>query len=70
MIPRGSATFTKIRREPAADTPTGKLEFYSEALAENFPDDKERPPIPKWIEKSAMHDERRSSHRAKCSPCC
>ena len=36
---------------------TGKLEFYSEELAKNFPDDKERPPIPKWIERSHYHDE-------------
>jgi len=32
-------------------TPTGKLEFYSESLEKAFPDDMERPPIPKWIEK-------------------
>jgi anaerobic selenocysteine-containing dehydrogenase len=31
----------------------------------HFPDDKERPPIPKWIEKSHNHDERLSSHRAQ-----
>ena len=31
-------------------TPSGKLEFYSERLAKHFPDDNERPPIPKWIE--------------------
>jgi molybdopterin guanine dinucleotide-containing S/N-oxide reductase-like protein len=49
-------------------TPTGKLEFYSERIAKNFPDDLERPPIPKWIEKSAMHDERQSSWRANQYP--
>ncbi len=49
-------------------TPSGKLEFYSESLAKAFPDDDERPPIPKWIEKSALHDERLSSHRAKMFP--
>jgi len=49
-------------------TPSGKLEFYSERLAEAFPDDKERPPYPKWIEKSDNHDERLSSHRAKMFP--
>ena len=27
------------------DTPSGKLGFYSQALADNFPDDKERQPI-------------------------
>jgi molybdopterin guanine dinucleotide-containing S/N-oxide reductase-like protein len=46
-------------------TPSGKLEFYSERLAKCFPDDLERPPIPKWIEKGITHDERLSSERAK-----
>jgi molybdopterin guanine dinucleotide-containing S/N-oxide reductase-like protein len=49
-------------------TPTGKLEFYSERIATIYPDDLERPPIPKWIEKSAMHDERVSSWRANAYP--
>ncbi len=30
-------------------TPSGKLEIYSQRLAENFPDDNERSPIPKWV---------------------
>jgi trimethylamine-N-oxide reductase (cytochrome c) len=49
-------------------TPSGKLEFYSKALARRFPHDQERPAIPKWIEKSEMHDERLSSHRARMFP--
>ncbi|MEJ2040274.1 MAG: molybdopterin dinucleotide binding domain-containing protein, partial [Desulfosarcinaceae bacterium] len=49
-------------------TPSGKLEFYSARIAESFPDDKERPPIPKWIEKSTMHDERLTSWRANAYP--
>jgi molybdopterin guanine dinucleotide-containing S/N-oxide reductase-like protein len=49
-------------------TPSGKLEFYSERLASHFPDDLERPPIPKWIEKSEWHDERISGQRAKKYP--
>jgi molybdopterin guanine dinucleotide-containing S/N-oxide reductase-like protein len=49
-------------------TPSGKLEFYSERLANHFPGDKERPPIPKWIEKGPTHDERLSSKRAKIYP--
>jgi molybdopterin guanine dinucleotide-containing S/N-oxide reductase-like protein len=48
--------------------PSGKLEFYSERLAKNFPGDVERPPIPKWIEKSETHDERLSSERARKYP--
>ncbi len=49
-------------------TPSGKLEFYSERLAKHFPDDEERPPIPKWVEKGPTHDERISSPRARMFP--
>ncbi|MFC1905444.1 molybdopterin-dependent oxidoreductase [Chloroflexota bacterium] len=50
------------------ETPSGKLEFYSERLAKYFPDDKERPPVPHWVEKSDMHDERLSSESANKYP--
>jgi trimethylamine-N-oxide reductase (cytochrome c) len=49
-------------------TPSGKIEFYSERLARYFPDDKERPPVPHWIEKGESHDERLSSERAEKYP--
>src|SRR4030042_1181725 len=49
-------------------TPSGKLEFYSQRLAERFPDDKERPPVPPWIEKGGSPDERVFSARAKKNP--
>jgi len=61
----------KFYRDPENNpipTPTGKMELYSEPLAENFPDDKERPPYPQWVEKSEMHDERLSGSRAKMFP--
>jgi trimethylamine-N-oxide reductase (cytochrome c) len=61
----------KFYQDPEANplkTPSGKLEFYSERLAKHFPDDQERPPIPKWIEKGETHDERLSSKRAKKYP--
>jgi molybdopterin guanine dinucleotide-containing S/N-oxide reductase-like protein len=50
------------------NTPSGKIEFYSQNLAKYFPDDKERPPVPQWIEKGESHDERLSSERAKKYP--
>ncbi len=50
------------------ETPSGKLEFYSERLAKYFPDDEERPPVAHWIEKGESHDERLSSERAKKYP--
>ncbi len=51
-------------------TPTGKLEFYSARLAEKFPGDDERPPVPHWVEggTGTSHDERLSGERAKKYP--
>jgi anaerobic selenocysteine-containing dehydrogenase len=66
--PAGLIKFYKDPVKNPLPTPSGKLEFYSERLAMNFPDDKERPPTPKWIEKSESHDERRGGERAKNYP--
>jgi molybdopterin guanine dinucleotide-containing S/N-oxide reductase-like protein len=63
--------FRKFYEDPVKNplpTPTGKLEFYSERLAKYFPDDKERPPYPQWIERGETHDERISSERAAMFP--
>jgi anaerobic selenocysteine-containing dehydrogenase len=49
-------------------TPSGKIEFCSQNLEKYFPDDKERPPIPHWIERGESHDESLSSERAKKYP--
>jgi trimethylamine-N-oxide reductase (cytochrome c) len=47
-------------------TPSGKLEFYSEALATAFPNDLERPAVPTWVENGVTHpDERLGGERAK-----
>jgi trimethylamine-N-oxide reductase (cytochrome c) len=66
--PVGVKAFYDDPDKSPVDTPTGKIEFYSDTLAEHFPDDKERPPMPKWIEKGLNHDERVSSERAKKYP--
>ncbi len=66
--PPGLRQFYEDPERHRLGTPSGKLEFYSESLAARFPDDQERPPIPKWIEKSTMHDERLSSNRSKVYP--
>jgi trimethylamine-N-oxide reductase (cytochrome c) len=55
------------------DTPSGKLEFWSEALAAGFPDDKERPPMAKWIiggpaSEGWTHDETPFGEKAKSYP--
>ncbi len=67
-IPVGLSEFVENPEEHPLSTPTGKLEFTSTKILENFPDDSERPPYPKWIEKSELHDERLSSERAKKYP--
>jgi anaerobic selenocysteine-containing dehydrogenase len=57
--------------DPAANplsTPSGLLEFESLDLKKYFPEDKERPPVPHWVEKSDLHDERLSSTRADAYP--
>ena len=74
-------TYPKIQEHPVGlnpfyndpennplSTPTGKLEFTSTKIQEIFPDDPERPPYPKWIEKSENHDDRLSSARAADYP--
>ncbi len=66
--PAGLKKFYEDPENNPLKTPSGKLEIYSERLAQHFPDDKERPPIPKWIESSETHDERISSKRAKKYP--
>jgi molybdopterin guanine dinucleotide-containing S/N-oxide reductase-like protein len=61
----------KFAEDPANNplrTPSGKLEYYSQRLADNFPGDNERPPVPHWIEKGESHDERLSGERAKKYP--
>jgi len=51
-------------------TPSGKLEFYSSKLADTFPDDKERPPSPRYVTGGPgwTHDESLLGERAKNYP--
>jgi molybdopterin guanine dinucleotide-containing S/N-oxide reductase-like protein len=67
-VPAGLYKFYKDPENNPLRTPSGKLEFYSSRLAEHFPDDRERPPSPRWIEKGESHDERLSSERAQKYP--
>jgi trimethylamine-N-oxide reductase (cytochrome c) len=49
-------------------TPSGKLEFYSQRLADNFPGDEERKPVPQYIAEGTTHKESKSCDRAKKYP--
>jgi len=67
-MPVGLSEFCNDPENHPLSTPTGKLEFTSTAIQEHFPDDPERPPYPKWVEKGEWHDESLSSERAKKYP--
>ena len=66
--PAGLIEFYEDPENNPLATPTGKIEFYSTALAEHFPDDEERPPVPKWIPEGESHQETLSTERAKKYP--
>ncbi|MDR2421224.1 MAG: molybdopterin-dependent oxidoreductase [Oscillospiraceae bacterium] len=63
-LPAGLFEFYRDPENHPLSTPTGLLEFSSKHIEQYMPDDPERPPVPRWIEKSETHDERRGSERA------
>ena len=67
-LPVGLSEFVEDPVKNPLTTPTGKLEFTSTKIKEHFPDDEERPPYPKWVERSALHDESLHGDRAKKYP--
>jgi trimethylamine-N-oxide reductase (cytochrome c) len=67
-IPAGFYNFYKEPEKYPLTTPTGKLEFLATGLAENFPDDLERPPVPKWVAKGISHEETIGTERSKKYP--
>lgn len=71
--PAGMKRFADDPLNNPLDTPSGKIEIWSEAIAENFPDDKERQPMAHWVEggpaeEGWTHDETRFGERAKKYP--
>ncbi len=67
-IPAGLIEFYEDPEKHPLSTPTGKIEFYATGLAENFPDDEERPPVPKWIPEGVSHEETIGTERSKKYP--
>jgi trimethylamine-N-oxide reductase (cytochrome c) len=67
-IPAGLIQFYQDPEKHPLQTPTGKLEFFSTGLAEHFPDDPERPPVPHWIPQGESHQETLGTERAKKYP--
>ena len=73
QLPSGQADFYNVPENNPLDTETGKMEWWSQPLADNFPDDKERPPMAEWIEGGSAedgwtHDESPWGERAKKYP--
>lgn len=66
--PAGMIDFYNDPEGNPLTTPTGKIEFYSSALAHYFPDDEVRGPVAKWIEEGDGHEDRVTSERAKDYP--
>jgi trimethylamine-N-oxide reductase (cytochrome c) len=67
-LPAGLFDFYRDPENNPLTTPTGLLEFSSKHIEQYMPDDPERPPVPRWIERSETHDERLSSERANKYP--
>jgi anaerobic selenocysteine-containing dehydrogenase len=67
-IPAGLIEFYEDPEGHPLTTPTGQLEFYSTGLAEHFPDDDERGPVPKWIREGVSHQETLGTERSKKYP--
>ena len=66
--PRGFAPFAEDPEKNPLGTPSGKLEFYSTALAHYFPDDASRPPYPKFIAADDRLSESLLTERGKKYP--
>ncbi|UCD22778.1 MAG: molybdopterin-dependent oxidoreductase [Chloroflexota bacterium] len=67
-VPAGFYEFYKDPVKHPLSTPTGKLEFESTGILKHFPDDLERPPVPKWIAKGISHEETIGTERSKKYP--
>jgi trimethylamine-N-oxide reductase (cytochrome c) len=67
-IPAGLVEFSDDPGAHPLSTPTGKLEFFSTGLAEHFPQDEERPPVPKWIPAGPSHEETIGTERSAKYP--
>ncbi|MDR1184526.1 MAG: molybdopterin-dependent oxidoreductase [Coriobacteriales bacterium] len=72
-MPRGMQNFYENPETYPLDTPSGKIEFWSQALADTFPDDMERQPMARWMiggseSEGWTHDETRLGEKAKEYP--
>jgi len=66
--PAGMINFYNNPEAHPLHTKSGRIEFYGQWLAEHFPDDEERPPVPHWVPEGVTHRESRQSERARTYP--
>jgi len=64
----GARAFYEDPKASPLSTPSGLIEFESTFLLKNFPDDKERPPLPHWMPEGATHQDNPLGERAKKYP--
>ena len=65
---RGLSEFYENPEKTPLSTPSGKIEFYSQRLSEQFPSDEERPPVPHYIPFGETHQESRLHKRSRTYP--
>lgn len=73
LAPPQMKAFNDDPKKNALKTPSGLLEFESGLLLKNFPNDKERPPVARWVpggpaSQGWSHDEDPNGERAKKYP--
>ncbi|MFC1868672.1 molybdopterin dinucleotide binding domain-containing protein, partial [Thermodesulfobacteriota bacterium] len=66
--PVGISAFYQDPEGNPLKTPSGKIEFYAQNLADHFPGDDERPPVPHWIPYGESHQESLLHPRAESYP--
>ncbi|MEM2320419.1 MAG: molybdopterin-dependent oxidoreductase [Candidatus Bathyarchaeia archaeon] len=64
----GLTWFYELPEGKDLETPTGKIEIFSTGLAKHFPDDEERPPLPRYMPYGETHQESLLHPRAKKYP--
>jgi molybdopterin guanine dinucleotide-containing S/N-oxide reductase-like protein len=68
LYPAGLIGFHDDPKNNRLQTPSGKLEFHSQRLADQFPGDDERPPVPHFIPFGKSHQESLLHPRSKVYP--
>jgi trimethylamine-N-oxide reductase (cytochrome c) len=66
--PVGFSSYYQMSEGSGLDTVSGKIEFFSQNIFQNFPNDQERPPVPHYIPYGPSHQESLVTARAQTYP--